>query len=257
MNEDAIHERSARTDAFIAAQCMAAAGSIDADGAVWASLLFGKPGFLRSADGGGIRIDMPPKERDLADPVWENMAVGADLGLLFVDFAARRRYRVNGAVQRLDRRGAEVLAREAGPPRPGYIAWRVPRELGEPRLPVQTAHGTLVRGAVERIVRRADTLFVASRHAVHGLAVSHRSGDPGFVTLAGPTLLRLPDDPGNGLCGSDRLEGRAGICIPDFDEGQVLQLTGHVRTDGAGRHCDFEVSHWILRDMPRMVAWER
>lgn len=284
MNEDAFHERgsaprehggaaggaaldafpagagpaeAAGARAFIAAQCMAAVGSIDAEGAVWVSLLFGKPGFLRTSDGGAIRIDMPPKERDLADPVWENMAVGADLGLLFVDYAARRRYRINGTVQRLDRRGTEVLAHEAGPGRPGYIPWRMLRELGEPRLPVQTAHGAQVRGAVERIVRCADTLFVACRQAAHGAAVTHRGGDPGFVTVAGPTTLRLPDDPGNGLCGNDRLEGRAGICIPDFDNGQVLQLTGHVRSGGAGRHWDFEVSHWVLRDMPRAVTLER
>jgi len=107
-----------------------------------------------------------------------------------------------------------VLAREAGPPRPGYIARRVLSELGEPRLPVQTAHGTQVRGAVERIVRCADTLFVAARHAVHRLAVAHCGGDPGFVTPAGPTTLRLPSAPGNGWCADDLRDGRAGICIP-------------------------------------------
>lgn len=243
---------------FIAAQCMAAVGSIDATGAVWASLLFGKPGFLRANDDPAIRIEMPAKERDLADPAWENIAPGAELGMLFIDVAARRRCRVNGTVQRLDRRGAEVVVRAAQPGCPRHLARRVPRLLGEPRLPVQTAHGALLRGAVERIVRRADTVFVASRHPVHGVDAAHRGGAPGFVELAGPSTLRIPDYPGNhpsSTLDNFRHDARAGICIPDTEHGQVLQLTGRARIVD-GRTWEFEVSRWILRDMPRAVAWD-
>lgn len=51
---------------------------------------------------------------------------------------------------------------------------------------------------------------------------------------------------------------RAGICIPDFEHRPVLQLTGQVRNrTGAGAgHWEFEVSCWILRDMPRTLAWD-
>lgn len=243
---------------------MVAVGSIDATGAVWASLLFGKPGFLRANDDLAVRIEMPVKERDLADPAWENMAPGADLGMLFIDFAARRRYRVNGTVQRLDRRGAEVEVRAARPGGPGHPARRAPRLLGEPRLPVQTAHGVQVRGAVERIVRRADTAFVASRHARHGADAAHLAGAPGFIEMTGPTTLRIPDHPGDGPPGalaSAGRDGRAGICIPDIEYGQLLQLTGEARivdgqAEGAGSEWEFEVSRWILRDLPRAVAWD-
>ena len=249
----------ARARPFLAAQYMVAVGSLDADGAPWASLLFGKPGFVRTIEGAAIQVAVPIKERDLADPVWDNMAVGADLGLLFIDLAAGRHYRIGGAVQRLDRRGAEVAAREAGPGRPGqpgHGARRALRQLGEPRLPVQTAHGTLLRGAVDRIVRRADLLFLTRHHAGRGVGLHHRGGEPGFVTLAGPGMLRVPDH--SDAAGEAACDPRAGICIPDFDHGQVLQLSGLARSriDAGGRHWEFEVTRWILRDMPRAMTWE-
>lgn len=99
-------------------------------------------------------------------------------------------------------------------------ACRSPRLVGEARLPVQTAHGTQVRGAVEQIVRRADTVFVANRHARHGADAAHLGGAPGFIEMAGPTILRIPDHRGNGpSCAPDnvRHDGRAGICIPDIE----------------------------------------
>ena len=250
------------TEPFIAAQFMVAVGSVDAEGAAWTSLLFGKPGFVRSSDGAAIRIDMPLKERDLADPAWENIAVGAELGLLFVDLATRQRCRVDGIVQRLDRRGAEIAVREAGANWLRHGARRALRELGEPRLPVQTAHGSLVRGAIERIVSRADSLFLARR--AQAVEVSHHGAGTGFVTLAGPGTLRIAyaggDQPGASPGRAWDL-GRAGICIPDFHHGQVLQLTGHAHREesGAGgrrQHWEFEVERWILRDMPRALAWE-
>lgn len=246
---------------FIAAQFMVAVGSVGAEGAAWASLLFGKPGFVRSGDGAAIQIDTPLKERDLADPVWDNIAPGVELGLLFLDFATRQRCRVKGSVQRIDRRGTEIAVREAGPHCPRHGARHALGQLGEPRLPVQTAHGTLVRGAIERIVRRADSLFLAG----HGGAVAHHGGLAGFMTLAGPGTLRIACAAGDGpdaIPGRRGGEGRAGICIPDFAHGQVLQLTGraHGHDDpgagGAQGHWEFAVERWILRDMPRALAWE-
>lgn len=230
---------------FLAAQFMVAVGSIDADGAAWTSLLFGKPGFVRCADGAAIQIDAPLKERDLADPVWDNLAPGADVGLLLADFGTRQRCRVQGAVQRLDRRGIEIAVRDAGPHCAGQGARQALRELGEPRLPVQTAHGTLVRGAIERIVSRADSLYLSGRDG----SVADWRGLAGLATPTGPSTLRIPQ----------ALPGRAGMCIPDFDQGLVLQLTGHVgRLDpsGAAGHSQFVVERWILRDLPRALVWD-
>ncbi len=255
---------------FIAKQFMVVVGSIDAAGDVWASLVFGKPGFLHTDTGRAIQIDVVPKERDLADPVWDNMAAHPDLGMLFIELGSRRRYRVNGTVQRLDERGAEVAIREAYPNCPKYIQRRHLRQMGEPSLPVQAAHGTVLRGAVEDILRRADTLFVASRHAETGADASHRGGQPGFIKVVNDNTLRIPDYDGNSLfntLGNFNVDPRGGLCIPDFRHGQLLQLTGSVavkwqqddpanETGGTRRFWEFTVDKWILRDTPQPLEWE-
>ena len=255
---------------FIARQSMAVLASTDAAGAVWASVVFGRPGFLHTDDGHAIAIDVPYKDRDLADPLWNNLAAVADVGMLFIELGSRRRYRVNGTVQRLDGRGAEVAIREAYPNCPKYIQRRHLRQLGEPRLPVQAAHGTVLRGAVANIVAAADTIFLASRHDGSGADASHRGGQPGFVKLVDDTTLRIPDYHGNSLfntLGNFEADGRAGICILDFAHGQVLQLTGTAavlwnqddpagETGGTRRYWEFRVRHWILRDLPHALEWE-
>lgn len=255
---------------FIAKQSMAVLASTDARGAVWASVVFGKPGFLHTDDGHAIAIDVPYRDRDLADPLWENMAAQADVGMLFIELGSRRRYRVNGTVQRLDALGAGVAIREAYPNCPKYIQRRHLRQIGEARLPVQAAHGTVLRGAVAEIATRADTLFVASRHDHAGADASHRGGQPGFVELVDDTTLRIPDYHGNSLfntLGNFAADGRAGLCILDFTHGQVLQLTGtaavlwnqddpHGETGGTRRYWEFKVRHWILRDLPHALEWE-
>jgi predicted pyridoxine 5'-phosphate oxidase superfamily flavin-nucleotide-binding protein len=255
---------------FIAKQFMVVLGSLDAEGTVWSSVVFGKPGFLQTPDGTSIEINVPLKERDFADPVWANLEANPDVGMLFIELGSRRRYRVNGTVQRLDARGVEVAIREAYPNCPKYIQRRELRQLGEPRLPVQAAEGTALRGAVEQIIRRADTLFVASHHAASGADASHRGGQPGFVKLVDETTLRIPDYAGNSLFntfGNFKVDSRAGVCIPDFEHGHLLQLTGRAsvlwdqddpanETGGTGRFWEFKVERWILRDTPQAMAWE-
>jgi predicted pyridoxine 5'-phosphate oxidase superfamily flavin-nucleotide-binding protein len=258
---------------FIAKQFMAVLASTDSGGGVWASVLFGKPGFLHTDDGHAITIDAPFKERDLADPVWDNMAADADVGMLFIELGSRRRYRVNGTVQRLDGCGADIAIREAYPNCPKYIQRRQLRHLGEKHVPAQAmqmAEGTVLRGGVAEIVARADTIFLASRHAEAGADASHRGGRPGFVKVVDDTTLRIPDYHGNSLfntLGNIEADGRAGICILDFAHGQVLQLTGsatvlwnqddpHNETGGTRRYWEFRVRKWVLRDLPVALEWE-
>lgn len=255
---------------FIARQFMVVLASTDATGAVWASTVFGRPGFLHTEDGHAIEIDVPHKERDQADPLWDNMAALSDVGMLFIELGSRRRYRVNGTVRRLDARGAEVVVRETFGNCPKYIQRRHLLQLGEPRLPVQAAHGAVLRGGVADIVTRADTMFVASRHAETGADASHRGGQRGFIRIVDDTTLRIPDFHGNSLfntLGNFEVDARAGLCIPDFEHGQVLQLTGTAEmlwnqddpageTGGTGRFWQFNVQRWILRDLPHPMAWE-
>jgi len=255
---------------FIAKLFMAVVGSTDADGRVWASLLFGKPGFVQTNDGSSILINIPQQERDLSDPFWSNIQAIPDIGMLFIELGSRRRYRVNGKLSRLDAEGAEVAIREAYPNCPKYIQRRQLRRMGEPVVPVQTAHGTVLRGPVEQIIQQADTLFLASRHDSAGADASHRGGKPGFIKQMDENTLRIPDYDGNSLfntLGNFHVNPNAGLCIPDFERGQLLQLTGaatvlwhqedpHNETGGTKRYWEFKVARWILRDTPQQVEWE-
>jgi predicted pyridoxine 5'-phosphate oxidase superfamily flavin-nucleotide-binding protein len=259
-----------RARPFIAGQLMAVLGSIDESGKLWASMLFGKPGFVHTDDGTSIVIDVPGNERDPADPVWANMVHNKDLGMLFIELGSRHRYRINGAISRLDEDGVEVLVREAFPNCPKYIQRRRLHLLGKPGLPGQTARGTVMRGVVADIVRRADTLFVASRHAETGADVSHRGGGVGFIHIVNDTTLRIPDFVGNSMfntLGNLTIDPRAGVCIPDFAQGQLLQLTGTAtvrwdqddpedETGGTGRYWEFKIDNWILRDSFQQLKWE-
>lgn len=255
---------------FIAKQFMAALASVDSAGDVWSSLLFGRPGFMHTDDGSVITIDLPLKERDCCDPVWSNIANQPELGMLFIELVSRRRYRVNGTVQRLDDSGVEVAIREAYPNCPKYIQRRHLRQQGRMRLPVQAAEGRLLRGVVSDIIGQADTMFVASRHADTGADASHRGGAPGFIRIVDDTTLRIPDFHGNSLfntLGNIEVDPRAGLCIPDFAHGQLLQLTGSASihwnqedpdnlTGGTRRFWEFKVNRWLLRDTPQQLEWE-
>jgi hypothetical protein len=190
--------------------------------------------------------------------------------MLFIELGSRRRYRVNGTVRHLNGRGIEVAIREAYPNCPKYIQRRLLRQRGEPLLPVQAAHGTVLRGTVEQIIRQADTLFVASRHPDSGADASHRGGSAGFIEVLDDNTLRIPDFHGNSLfntLGNFQVDPRAGLCIPDFAHGQLLQLTGTAtllwdqddpqqRTGGTRRFWEFKVTQWILRDTPQQLEWE-
>lgn len=255
---------------FIAKQFMVVLASVDAAGQPWSSLVFGKTGFLHTADGDTIGIDLAEQERDTSDPLWSNLGPQAELGMLFIELGSRRRYRVNGTLRSLGPDGIAVQVREAYPNCPKYIQRRQLRQLGEPSLPVQTARGATLRGPVADIVRQADTLFIASCHNGNGADASHRGGPPGFIEIVNDTTLRVPDYMGNSLfntLGNLCVDPRAGLCIPDFLGGQLLQLAGSVtvhweqpdpanQTGGTGRYWEFSITQWILRDTPQPVQWE-
>lgn len=255
---------------FIAKQFMVALGSVDPSGALWSSLLFGKPGFLHTDDGHSILVDVAAKERDESDPLWANIAANPDLGMLFIELGSRRRYRVNGRVQQFHEDGMEVAIREAYPNCPKYIQRRQLRDMGDTNVPVQSASGNAIKGTVADIVRRADTIFVASHHAESGADASHRGGNSGFISIVDEHTLRIPDFHGNSLfntMGNFVLDPRAGLCIPDFDNQQILQMTGVAelhwdqsdplnQTGGTRRFWEFKINRWLLRDTPRQLEWE-
>lgn len=202
---------------FLAQQRMIVLGTRNATGALWSSLLFGEPGFARSEDAKTVHIDLDRAFLDDQDPLWSNL--GSQAGLLVIDLATRKRYRINGL---LHRAGNELLMNvaEAYPNCPKYITRRrvtLPDQLRPQQVSSSVA------------ISNADLLFVASAHPERGADVSHRGGPRGFVKVEDSGTLLIPDYAGNGMfntLGNLAVDPHAGLIIPDFAAGVALQLSG-------------------------------
>jgi hypothetical protein len=253
--------------AFLERQEMVVVATEAPDGAVWASLLFGTPGFVHSPNGREVVFDRMQIARVDADPFWSNLREQGDIGILAIDLGARRRLRVNTRTSSIDDAEIRAEVREAYPNCPKYIQ----RRRHEPSRGAvhdgQTREGTALDADCRGIVERADTFFMASRHPTRGADASHRGGPPGFAHVLGASMLRVPDYAGNGMfntLGNLLACPRAGITIVDFDRGRVLFVTGTARVlfdqdDPRGeagdtrRFWELDVARWV--DSPMPVAW--
>jgi hypothetical protein len=255
--------------AFHTALPFLVAGARDAQGRPWATLLTGPEGFVRSPDPTSLRIAARPVAGDALEGA---LTSGADLGLLGIELATRRRNRVNGRIG--EGTGALVLQVEQSFGNcPQYIHerdWR--RVLGEPA-------GTPERGArikpEQRLwIEQADTFFIASGYRgegdspTYGMDASHRGGDPGFLEIESDTRLFFPDYAGNNhfnTIGNLVLDPRVGLLFVDFSTGGMLQLTGRAeitwegpaleRFPGARRLVHIEIEEVVQLPRALPLRW--
>lgn len=78
---------------FIQSQPFLVLSTVDDRGRTWASILCGEPGFMTVVDEQTLRIEAQPA---VADPLCGSLQEDQDIGLLLIDFATRRRLRLNG-----------------------------------------------------------------------------------------------------------------------------------------------------------------
>ena len=91
--------------AFHTALPFLVAAARDASGRPWVTLLAGPDGFVTSPDPQSLVIDAKPVPGDALEAA---LVAGADIGILGIELATRRRNRVNGRVSD-DGSGAMVL----------------------------------------------------------------------------------------------------------------------------------------------------
>ena len=124
---------------FIRQQSMAVAGSIDASGRVWASMIFGEPGFLDpSDDAQSLAIHLDRTVQQPNDPLLPNLELQPQIGLMLIELSSRRRLRVNGIAEKTGDT-LSVTVRESFPLCPKYIQRRQIQLLSgndQPRLMV-------------------------------------------------------------------------------------------------------------------------
>jgi len=253
---------------FIRAQEMAVVGSRDAKGRRWASFLFGGRGFLQPLDRKTIRIELNPAQTDLDDPLWKNIESDAHIGLLVIELATRRRLRINGQIRKVGD-ALELDVQESYPNCPKYITRR---QVVIGAIPAGAPKGEQVRGdrlreQQEKIIQRADTLFMATGHPERGADASHRGGKPGFIQVLGEKKLRIPDYSGNSMFntfGNLLVDPHVGLLIPEFEAGRALQITGTAKiewhdkdtegaTGGTHRFVEIQIDEWRERSLPVTV----
>lgn len=257
---------------FVRQQATLYAGSVDQQGRVWASMLFGAPGFLQpSADTRSLIIDLRQVAMQKRDPLWDNIRHDDRLGLLLLETQSRRRLKINGTA-RLEADGLHLQIEESVPICPRYIQRRSIglADPGQQPMPEGMLDGEALGDGQLQTIASADTFFLASAHASHGADCSHRGGPPGFVRVLENGVLRIPDYNGNSMFnsfGNFLLDSQAGLLFPDYQRRVMLQMNGTVEmfwdqpdedgfTAGTGRFWEFTVDRWIETALPQALRTE-
>lgn len=208
--------------------CIAAA---DGDGWPLAGLVQGPPGFVTAPTPTALSIGALP---DVDDPLAPALRAGAEVGVLGIDLATRRRNRANGRIAERDGHGLLVEVTQSFGNCPKYIQVRQLRSVPPQPAPVERFTGLVPAAAA--LLGACSTLFVATASGVTagrhgGMDISHRGGAPGFARVEGDALF-IPDYPGNryfNTLGNLELDARCALVLVDFDRGDVLQLQGRGR----------------------------
>ena len=229
--------------AFLADRTFAVITARDADGRLWSSPLTGPAGFLEAITPTTLAIHARLLD---GDPL-RGLPAGQQAGLVVVEFATRRRVRVNGTLSAVGRDVLAIEVEQAYGNCPQYIHQRLLAPAGPEAGTAQASPGdvrrdTVLSAADAGLIRAADTFFLGTTNPERGSDTSHRGGAPGFVRVDGSRLW-WPDYPGNNLFnsfGNLAVDPEAALLFFDFDTGRTLQLSGtaEVDWDAAGRPGD-------------------
>ena len=237
---------------FFAACPFVLIAGMAADGSLAATVLTGSPGFVTSCNPRALRVGTRPDHRD---PFSALIAAGLPVGMLGIDFATRRRNRVNGRIASITEIGFVLDVEQSFGNCPKYIRAReielAPENVG---LPGEVERFVGLDKEARALVRSADTFFVASSSGLEairhgGVDISHRGGEPGFIAIEGDRL-RIPDFSGNryfNTFGNSLRHPEAALLFIDFASGDLLHVTGNVEVDWAPEHSRSDVARvWTV-----------
>lgn len=210
-------------------------GSTDANARPWASILVGAPGFAQAPDAHTLQVQA---RRWPGDPLNGNLAIGAPVGVLGIEYTTRRRNRLTGSVAAVDADSVRIDVAQTFGNCPRYIQTRELRARGSAATapPAVTRLRQLDQRCTQ-LIRRADHFFIATHcpatadgaaAACSGADVSHRGGRPGFVRVDADCVLTFPDFAGNrffNTLGNILRNPLAGVLFIDADAGDLLYLT--------------------------------
>lgn len=240
---------------FFADREFAVMAAHDAAGALWVSPLFARPGFLEVRER-SLTVHTRPAA---ADPLAHLPAPQA-IGFVAVEFATRRRVRINGTLRNTTADSLELDIDQAFGNCPRYIQQRRLQHTQDPEpTTIHSVRFDQLPNELTALIEQADTFFLGTTHPTRGTDVSHRGGTIGFVRLDGNTLW-WPDYPGNNLfnsLGNLAVDHAAGLLFIDFETGVSLQLSGTavVETIPPGAAGDDGATGRRVRFTPQQVGF--
>ena len=237
----------------------------------WVTLLAGPDGFVTCPDDRSLDIHAKPVPGDGLEQAFN---AGADIGILGIELATRRRNRVNGRISKSTADTVSIRVGQTFGNCPQYIREREWRRVDDE--PAATSEkSVLLTPSQQEWIASADTFFIATGYraegesATFGMDASHRGGDRGFVKVASDTRLEFPDYAGNNhfnTIGNLILDPRAGLLFIDFTTGSLLQLTGRATIDweseavtripGARRLVTFDLEEVIELTAAVALRWD-
>jgi predicted pyridoxine 5'-phosphate oxidase superfamily flavin-nucleotide-binding protein len=219
---------------------------------LWTTVVTGAQGFIAvlSETAVAIHARIPT-----GDPL-HGLPPGQKIGMVAIEFATRRRVRVNGILAVASEELLIVDVEQAYGNCPQYIQQRLlqPCESRAGGLREVRQDATLTDENAT-LIRSADTFFLGTIHPGRGADASHRGGAPGFVRVDGNRRLWWPDYRGNNMfnsLGNLAVDPEAALLFLDFRTGRTVQLSGTAAVefdhageagddDGTGRRVVFDI----------------
>lgn len=247
--------------AFVSDATFAAVTARDRTGRLWTSPLIGAPGYLAAASPTTLEIAAAPES---ADPL-HGLSSGQPVGVIAMNFATRRRVRINGLLTSSEAGRLAVEVGQAYGNCPQYIQRRRIHVDGAPGgHRARLSAGDTLRRSDICLIEAADTFVLGTTHATSGNDASHRGGPAGFVRVE-PDHLWWPDYPGNNMFnsfGNLAADPTASLLFVDFGAGVILQLSGSATVcwddpsgdddAGTGRRVEFVPQRVVTTAMPSL-----
>ncbi|KAI5370699.1 putative pyridoxamine 5'-phosphate oxidase, FMN-binding split barrel [Septoria linicola] len=233
-------------------------GALDKDGRPWTTLLAGQRPMSQPLGGGIIGIKTPITGKH--DPVVEELVgkeasgqvvreegQGRMVSGLTIDLETRKRVKLFGRMiaGALSTRDDEVTGQQEAIAEMQVVLkieqslGNCPKYLNKRRIEPAVAKPELLSKSASlsdealALLQKADLFFVSSANKDQDMDTNHRGGPAGFLRVASNdasgAVLCWPEYSGNRLyqtLGNLAVYPKAGICVPDFDTGDCLYLTG-------------------------------
>ena len=224
---------------FLAERTFLVMAGRDAGDRLWTTALLGSPGFLRVISEAELAIHAA---LPVGDPLHE-LPAGQRVGMITIEFATRRRVRLNGTLASVGGDALRVDVEQAYGNCRKYIQPRILQPVDAAPLELhEIRHDVALSAEDTALIRSADTFFIGTTYPGRGTDASHRGGPVGFVRVEGNRLW-WPDYRGNNMfntLGNLAVDPEASLLFIDFATGRTVQLAGRgvVEFDHAGEPGD-------------------